>query len=99
MALLSPKTLGNLKIFTKAPKSLWIFPGNQESKLQLALLNKKGNGGRKEVLDDSEKPEWTLLPEATGSFYLMVTSFASESTGPVGSMRLLTLGEGVTSDE
>lgn len=66
MVLLSPQTLGNFKIFTNAPKSLWIFPGREESKLQLALLKKKG--GRKEVLDDSEKPEWTLLPEATGSF-------------------------------
>lgn len=37
MALLSHRTLGNLKIFTKAPKTLWKFPGRQDSKLCLAL--------------------------------------------------------------
>lgn len=52
-------------------------------------------GGRKETLNDSERPEWILLPQATSSFYLTVTSFAN---GPMGSMRILTLGEGLTND-
>lgn len=50
MVLLSPQNLGNLKIFTKAPKSLWKFPGKQDSKLQLALLNKKGKGAERKHL-------------------------------------------------
>lgn len=98
MALLCSTTLGNLKIFTKAPKSNCKFPGRQESKLQLALLNKKGNGGRKETLDDSEASSDSattghqqLVPEAT--------SFANKGTGPMGCMRSLTLGEGLTGDE
>lgn len=98
MALLSSRTLDKLKIFTKAPKSLCKFPGRQESKPQLALLNTKGNGGREETLHDSEARvdsatvgHWQLVPE--------VVPFANAGIDPTGSMRSLTLGEGLRGDE
>ena len=82
VALLSLQTLGNLKIFTKSPKSLWKFPGRQDSKLQLAFLDKKGKRGRKETVDDSGRSKWSLLPQAIGSLdpyrslYLQMKPFA-----------------------
>lgn len=98
MALLSSRTLGKLKIFTKAPKSLCKFPGRQESKSQLALLNKKGNGGRKETRNDSE----ARVDSATLGHQQLVPEVmprANAGIGPTGSMRLLTPSEGLTGDE
>lgn len=45
-----------------------------------------------------QRPEWTLRPLVISSFYLMLTSFSYESTGPVGSMRFLTLRDGLMND-
>lgn len=97
MALLSSRTLDKLKIFTKAPKSLCKFPGRQESKSQLTLLNAKRNGGRKETLDDSE----ARVDSATGrppaactwghAIYLQMQALALWA--PWGYWPLVTLGD------